>query len=217
MDSGYVLIVDDDPDARMILRKIILNLGLESVVARDGEEALQLVRERPPALILLDLMMPRMNGFEVLFHLRNNPLTRNIPVIVVSAYVGDSELPQLSGVDVMRKSAMRVAEMENTVTALLGGVRSLPADSGSAVTGLGSEDAPGRDESVRQAILDMLTEREIEVLQLLAAGHSNQEMALKLYVSINTIKTHLKSLYSKLNVTSRTQAIAHARSLRLIE
>ena len=61
-----------------------------------------------------------------------------------------------------------------------------------------------------------ISEREYEVLELLAAGHSNREMAERLYVSPNTIKTHLAHLYEKLEVSRRTQAVRKARSLRLI-
>jgi LuxR family transcriptional regulator, maltose regulon positive regulatory protein len=62
-----------------------------------------------------------------------------------------------------------------------------------------------------------LTERELEVLGLLAAGRSNAEMAAELFVEQSTVKTHLIHLYSKLGVHSRTQAVAHARTLQLLD
>jgi LuxR family maltose regulon positive regulatory protein len=65
-------------------------------------------------------------------------------------------------------------------------------------------------------LIEPLTERELDVLRLLAEGHSNQEIAARMVVSLNTVKKHTSNLYSKLEVTSRTQAIARARDLGLL-
>ena len=117
--EDYVLIVDDDPDARKIMERILVGLGLSVQVAEDGRVALDLIRSRKPALILLDLMMPCMNGFEVLFHLRATPETRSIPIVVVSA-VTQNELLKLPGVSkVFRKAGMRVTDVQETVSSLL--------------------------------------------------------------------------------------------------
>ena len=69
----------------------------------------------------------------------------------------------------------------------------------------------------RTGLVDPLTERELEVLRLLAAGHSNAGMAAQLFVERSTVKTHLIHVYSKLGVHSRTQAVARARELGLVE
>ncbi len=86
---------------------------------------------------------------------------------------------------------------------------------GRRVTGRPSAPPPGRN----QQALDYLkiSEREYRVLELLAEGHSNQEIAQRLFVSPNTIKSHLASLYRKLEVSRRTQAVNRARELKLIE
>jgi LuxR family maltose regulon positive regulatory protein len=77
--------------------------------------------------------------------------------------------------------------------------------------------APERDiPGTARPLLDPLTERELEVLRLIAAGLSNREVAAELYLAINTVKWYVKSLYSKLGVESRTQAVARARSLHLL-
>ena len=80
-----ILVVDDDPD---ILQFVQMNLeleGFETSVAESGRAALQLARERPPDLVLLDVMMPEMDGLTVLRHLRNDPPTANVPVIILTA------------------------------------------------------------------------------------------------------------------------------------
>ncbi len=85
---SYVLIVDDDPDAREVLEDIVRSLGFETHAASDGLEALDVLRHidrSPPSLITLDLMMPTMDGFTVYNWLRGNPTTRYVPVIVVTA------------------------------------------------------------------------------------------------------------------------------------
>jgi LuxR family maltose regulon positive regulatory protein len=69
----------------------------------------------------------------------------------------------------------------------------------------------------RTGLVEPLTARELEVLRLLAAGRSNAEMAAELFVEPSTVKTHLIHLYSKLGVHSRTQAVAHARALQLLD
>jgi signal transduction histidine kinase/pSer/pThr/pTyr-binding forkhead associated (FHA) protein len=83
--SGNVLIVEDDPDMREVLSRAISFLDYEIRTAGNGEEALVLIGEQMPDLILLDLMMPEMNGFQVLNCLQRSPETRSIPVFVVSA------------------------------------------------------------------------------------------------------------------------------------
>jgi CheY-like chemotaxis protein len=106
----YVLVVDDDPDAREIQATLARSLGLEVQTANDGVEAMKLVYERIPDLILLDVMMPNLNGFGVLAKLRSAPTTRSIPVIVVTACSpGEREALRLPGVvDVITKGTMNV-------------------------------------------------------------------------------------------------------------
>lgn len=85
MDSPYILIVDDDPYAQDILATFVRQLGHRFKSANDGKEAMDLIYAESPALILLDIMMPVMDGFKVLAQLLAVPRLRHIPVIVVSA------------------------------------------------------------------------------------------------------------------------------------
>ena len=85
-NEPYVLIVDDDQDARKIMGTIISSLGIAAKVACNGQEALDYIATQPPVLILLDLMMPGMSGFEVISRLREQDgPSAKIPIIVVSA------------------------------------------------------------------------------------------------------------------------------------
>jgi CheY-like chemotaxis protein len=84
--SGFVLIVDDDPDLLDVTSFVIQNEGMSVETARNGEEALALLGAgRLPALVLLDLMMPVMNGWEFLSAVANDPLLQGIPVVVLTA------------------------------------------------------------------------------------------------------------------------------------
>jgi len=79
-----------------------------------------------------------------------------------------------------------------------------------------AQDAAAQEATPAFTFHEVLTERELEILRLIDAGLSNREIAEALYISLNTVKTHTKSLYSKLNVRSRTQAIKRARDLKLL-
>lgn len=119
--TPYVLIVDDDPDTQEVMRDIVSAVGLDSRCAADGLEALAKVREELPSLILLDLMMPRMDGFSLFARLRGLPQTRHIPVIVVSAIERDQvDFLRLPGVtEVVQKGQFSVRELIELVKSTL--------------------------------------------------------------------------------------------------
>jgi CheY-like chemotaxis protein len=117
---AYGLIVDDDPDALNILERIMGHAGLPAQTASDGLEAVAMLKqanENPPSVILLDLMMPGMDGFGVLTWLRGNPVTRRVPVIVVTA-VDRRQLNMLKlpGVtEVIRKGDFTVSSLSGLI------------------------------------------------------------------------------------------------------
>ena len=84
MTEKYVLIVDDDPTVRLLLTDALELLELPSRAAKDGLEALEMIKENLPQAIIADLMMPRMSGFGMLSQLQRHPKTRRIPVILLS-------------------------------------------------------------------------------------------------------------------------------------
>ncbi|HYV56466.1 MAG TPA: response regulator [Candidatus Nitrosopolaris sp.] len=90
--SAFVLVVDDNEDNLRIIRDILRTRGFEVQLARDGPTALQAIEERRPDLVLLDVMMPQMDGFEFLERLRANPRHAALPVILVTARTQDDDL-----------------------------------------------------------------------------------------------------------------------------
>lgn len=208
--SDYILIVDDEPDARRILAKIMQGLGHRTMDAATGEEALNLVERQLPKLILLDLMMPGMDGFEVLFRLRSSPRTRLVPVIVVTA-ISQEETENLTNVAVVPKGNLR----SNFMSDIVGSLMLEPSDPQPTDSDQSEALTASDIEAARSKALDLLSERELEVLRLLSFGYSDKRTARELHVSVNTVKSHNKNIYDKLGVSNRTQAVALASELDL--
>ena len=120
--ADYVLIVDDDMSVRQVLSDMIAILGRKVQTARDGEEALEKIQMSHPVLVLLDIMMPKLDGFGVLARLRANPGTRHIPVIVITGVGSDQiDMLRLPGVmDVIQKGAFSISGLKVLIDKALG-------------------------------------------------------------------------------------------------
>jgi DNA-binding response OmpR family regulator len=121
--DGALLVVDDDPAIRDMLESVLAQDGWRVVTAADGTEALAEIAREAPAAIVLDLMMPRIDGFEVLHQLRTEPSTVDLPVIVVTAKeLNDEDRDRLAGAaqGVILKQALRIDELSHQVRTMLG-------------------------------------------------------------------------------------------------
>src|SRR5689334_22102592 len=103
--GGPVLVVEDEADLRQLLAGVLEGDGFRAVTARNGYEALHLLRDGAvhPCLILLDLMMPGMNGWSFLRQRRADPALADVPVVIVSAYGQNVDASQLGAVDLLAK------------------------------------------------------------------------------------------------------------------
>jgi CheY-like chemotaxis protein len=90
--SATILVVDDNEDVAQITASFLRNKGYTAVIAPDGVRALELVAQQPPDCILLDVMMPRLSGLEVLARLKRDAVTSTIPIILVTARVRDEDV-----------------------------------------------------------------------------------------------------------------------------
>jgi CheY-like chemotaxis protein len=118
--DNYILIVDDDPHVRRVLHELVDFLGVNSQLAADGIEAMNMVHRQPPVLILLDLLLPQMSGLQVLTSLWTSPSMRDIPVIVISETGQDSfRLPGV--VDIFHKPNIDMARLQSAIKTLLKG------------------------------------------------------------------------------------------------
>ncbi|MFJ5885921.1 response regulator [Kitasatospora cineracea] len=203
--------------------------------APDGEEALRLVAEHAPDVVLMDLRMPRCDGVEATRRIRaGHPGTE---VVVLTTYADDDSLfsaLQAGARGFLTKDA-GAEEIARAVADVRDGAAGLspqvqlrllerlsggpgPAAGPSAVAPLsaappvpaGPAEAGSVPAAGRPALPDGLTQREAEVLALIAAGLSNAEIAGRLFVSPATVKTHINNLFAKTAVRDRAQAVAYA-------
>jgi len=113
-----ILVVDDEASLRELVR-VVLGDGYRFVEAEDGEQALELARSEPPDLIVLDVMLPRLNGLEVLAELRRDPDLKTVPVVIVTAWSHAHSLAVSSGADHFVSKPFDPDELKRPVEELL--------------------------------------------------------------------------------------------------
>jgi DNA-binding NarL/FixJ family response regulator len=203
-----ILIADDHSVVRQGLR-MFLSLDPELDVvgeATDGAEALRLARELRPDVVLMDLLMPVMDGISAISAIR-----RELPETEVLALT--SVLEDASVVGAVRAGAIgyllkdtQADELRRAIKAAVAGQVQLSPQAAARL--LREVRAPESPES--------LTERETEVLRLLAQGQANKEIARSLDIGEKTVKTHVSNILAKLGVQSRTQAALYAVHIGLV-
>ncbi|GAA3375341.1 response regulator transcription factor [Streptomyces racemochromogenes] len=205
-----VVVADDQTVVR---EGLVLLLGLlpgtEVVAAAaDGAEAVRLVAEHAPDVVLMDLRMPRMDGVEATRRITGaHPGTG---VVVLTTYSDDaSVLAALrAGARGYLTKDADAQEIARALAAVRDGATSLgPAAQERLVAAAVCAEPP---RSHRTGLPDGLTAREGEVLTLIAAGHSNSEIARRLVIGESTVKTHINNLFAKTGVRDRAQAIRYA-------
>jgi DNA-binding response OmpR family regulator len=120
-----ILIAEDEPNIVISLEFLLKEAGYEVAVARDGAEAIRLAGTRRPDLVVLDLMLPSVNGFEVCRWIRSNPGTRDIKIVMLTARGRESEMETglASGVNAYMTKPFATRELMDTVAGLLGVAR----------------------------------------------------------------------------------------------
>lgn len=192
-DRGPVLIVDDDAGFRAFAEKLFSRAGYATIEAGTGAEALAAVRDAQPSLVVLDVTLPDINGFEICRELRDE-FDEELPIIFVSGE--------------------RVDPVDRAAGLLIGGddyiVKPFDADeflarSRRAIVRCQPDPAPPTT-----AFDFDLTTREIEVLGRLAQGQQQSDIANDLTISTKTVASHIQRILAKLGVHSRAQAVALA-------
>jgi len=212
MDPIKVLLVDDHTLFRRGIAAVLANEeGMEVVgEAVDGLEAIEKAKEIAPDVILMDLNMPRCSGLEAIQALQAEMPQVNILVLTVSEMEADLFAAVKFGAT---GYLLKKAEPEELVHAIIsiaqGGVIVSPLMATKLLTEFKDLSAGVERKPVEEANAD-LSPREGEVLQLVAQGATNKEIAESLFISENTVKTHLKSIMEKLHLANRSQAAAYA-------
>ncbi len=206
-DLISILIVDDHEVVRNGLRAYIDTLPEFHVIgeAVSGEEALLMVSEYIPDIVLLDLILPGMDGVETTRHVKQiSPRTQ---VVVLTSYYEDAHIfPALKAgaISYILKDMKMDKLAEVLRRAIQGEVTLHPRVAARVLQNIRSEN------SDEQALFTELTDRELDVLKLIATGLTNSQIAEKLVISENTVKGHVSNILSKLHLADRTQVAVYA-------
>jgi DNA-binding NarL/FixJ family response regulator len=199
-----VIICDDQAIVRDGL-ELLLNLERDIEVvglAQDGAEAVELVAQHRPDLILMDLKMPGMNGIEATRQIRTH--YPEVKVLVLTTYDDDEWV-----FDAIRAGAAGYLLKDTPRVEVIKAVRGTVAGQSFVdpqVTGKLLQQVASQQEHPATHITDKLTEREEDVLRLLARGLTNADIAARLYLSEGTVRNHISAILAKLGVADRTQA-----------
>lgn len=214
-----VLIADDQRLMREGLRIILEDVPDIEVIgeAENGLVATQIAENRQPDVILMDIRMPVLDGIEATERIRKQG-TQGPRILLLTTF----DTPELV-VEGMRAGAAgyllkdcSAEELCTAVRAVARGQVLLQASSAAQLlAGLHAQESPAPKNASLEAEKMGLTARELEVVRLIAQGHSNTEIAAELFVSDATVKTHINHIFSKLGARDRSQVIVKARQLGL--
>ncbi|MEV4005225.1 response regulator transcription factor [Actinomadura sp. NPDC049753] len=210
-DTARILVVDDQTVVREGLVLLLELLpGIEVAGAcGDGEQAVAMVAELRPDVVLMDLRMPRMDGVEATRRIREaHP---DVGIVVLTTYADDESIfaALRAGARGYLTKDADADEIARAVAAVRGGASRLdPAVQRRLVEAVAAGEAPRR--APGGGLPDGLTRREAEVLALIARGRSNAEIAGDLFISEATVKTHINNLFAKANLRDRAQAVTYA-------
>ncbi len=209
-----LLIADDHELARLGLVGALLGERGLTVVgeAQDGQEAVEQCRDLAPDLVLMDIRMPRLDGLAATAEIvRTCPRTSVIMVTM-------QEDPEYV-LEALKVGASGYLLKESGKPEIVGAIRQVLAGESLLNAGLVAEllQRLGQDNRARpEPIEHSLSERELDVLRLLAAGKTNREIANDLILSVSTVKTHVEHVIAKLDVADRTQAAVKATRLGIV-
>ncbi|MEA5549397.1 response regulator transcription factor [Anabaena cylindrica UHCC 0172] len=223
-----ILVVDDDLGTRLSISDYLELSGYAVIMADDGQEALAMVEENQPDLIVTDIVMPRMNGYELVRRVRKQSEFRLLPVILLTARTKTQEriLGYQSGCDLYLPKPFELEELAAAIRNLL--ERSQIIQSEYRFSHQENLDASHSTKTVDShnslstqihisPVLSSLTTREQEVLELLTHGFSNADMGHQLHLSPRTVEKYVSSLLRKTSTSNRAELVRFAMKHGLVE
>ena len=210
-----VVLADDHALFRRGLHDLLQQHGVEVVAeAEDGASALDAVGETAPDVVLMDVNMPGMSGIEATMRIRTVAPTAQVIMLTVSPDEQDVEEAIYAGAcGYLLKDAPVRAILEAIRTAAAGESHLSPRIAANILERVRT--SPGRPPMPEEARAE-LTERETEVLRLMAEGKENAQIADELFISVQTVKNHVSNILAKLEVENRVQAAVQAVQRRLL-
>jgi DNA-binding NarL/FixJ family response regulator len=200
------VVADDHPAVLEAVAEYLAQAGVSVLArARDGEEAQEKIEQRKPQVALVDVRMPRLGGIELARRLK-----RSAPETAVLLYTGYGDRALLT--EALDAGVQGFVLKEAPMDDLLRAVRSVAA----GTTYVDPVLAGTLAASSVGSKMPQLTQRERDVLRLLADGLSNEEIGKRLFISAETVRTHVRKAMEKLDADTRTQAVARALRDRLI-
>jgi DNA-binding NarL/FixJ family response regulator len=204
-----VLIADDHDLVREGICKLLeLYENIEVVAeAGDGLETVTKVRDKMPDLVLLDLNMPRMDGITTIRKIKE--ISPQVKVLILTIHDGEEYIYEVirAGAEGYIQKDVKPDELKDSIERVIKGEKVFPRSIERQVS----------ETAVQQREIEELSAREHEVLELLAQGMSNRNIAETLFISEKTVKNHVSNILKKLSVNDRTQAVIVALKLGLVK
>lgn len=207
MSEIRVVLVDDEPLLRHGLRMILEGAPGTGVIgeAGNGKEGIELILGEEPDVVLMDIRMPVMDGIEATAQLHSLAGARDIPVVMLTAFDTDEFILhalRAGAVGFLLKTTAPEA-LVASVRAAAQGQQQLSPKVLENLVGLAATPPQPEQEMIQPSGLAELSERENEIAQLVAQGLSNAEIAEQLFISLTTVKTHMKHILAKIDGTNR--------------
>ena len=205
-----VVIVDDHPAIRMAVRAALESSGHFRVVgeADSGPAALAMIRDHAPALVILDLDLPQMSGLELVDRLKATGVPTKLLVLSGQQEAIFATRAMQSGANGFLSKSEDMHRLVEAAQSVIAGYSVFPS---SALVSLTGPTSMGAD-----SIVKSLSDRELAVLQYLARGMSNKEIADKLLISNKTVSTYKVRIFEKLGISTLVELVDFARNQRLV-
>src|SRR5207244_6606168 len=220
-EDGQVIRVLIADDQALFRRGLYVVLGTEGGIevvgeAEDGAEAVAKAEELAPDVVLMDVRMPQVNGIEAARTIRTVSPTAKILMLTVSDEEEDLYEAIKAGANGYLLKEISIEEVADAIRAVVQG-QSLISPSMASKLLTEFNTLVRRAEEKQQFPAPRLTDRELEVLKLVAQGMSNREIADDLYISENTVKNHVRNILEKLHLHSRMEAVVYAVREKLLD